>query len=252
MRLANKIALITGAGSGMGKASAILFAQEGAKISIVDIDEESGQMTKETIKQKGGQAIFIRGDVSKSKDAEKMIQGTVDAYGSLDILFNNAAIPMCFTPMEEVPEELWDRIMQVNVKGIFLLCKYALPIMKKKAGGVIINTASISGLRARPGLSAYTASKGAVIMLTKGLAIELAPFKIRVNCINPVAADTPMLAEMIGKRDLEGGKKALIATIPLGRLAKPDDIAYAALYLASEDASLVTGACLDVDGGRGI
>ena len=228
------------------------FSAEGAKISIADIDRKSGEQTADLIKQKGGEAIFIQADVSRAADVERMITTTVSAYGRLDILFNNAGLPMSFTPIEEVEEELWDRIMNVNVKSIFLGCKYAAPVMKKQGGGVIVNTASIIGIRARPNMSAYSASKGAAIILTKELAIELAPYRIRVNCINPVATDTPMLAKFIGKRDLEEGRKAYISTIPLGRLAQPEDIARAALYLVSDDASIVTGACLDVDGGRGI
>jgi len=257
MKLSNKVALITGAGSGFGRATAILFSKEGAKISVVDIVEKGGQETVELIKQKGGDSIFIKADVSKASDAERMIKTTVDTYGRLDILFNNAGIPMSFTPVEEVKEELWDRIMDINVKGIFLGFKYIVPIMKKQGGGVIINTASISGVRPRPGLSAYSTSKAAAIMLTKALAIELAPFKIRVNCLNPVAAETPMLAKFIGVEEAKGekfeaGRKRFIDTVPMGRLAQPEDVAYAALFLASEEASLVTGASLDVDGGRGI
>jgi 3-oxoacyl-[acyl-carrier protein] reductase len=257
MKLLNKVAIITGAGSGFGRATAILFSKEGAKISVADIDEKGGQETVKLIKGQGGDAIFIRVDVSKSGDAEKMIKATVDKYGNLDILFNNAGIPMSFTPVEEVTEDLWDRIIDVNVKGIFLGSKFAVPFMKKRGGGVIINTASISGVRPRPGLSAYSTSKAGAIMLTKALAIELAPFKIRVNCINPVAAETPMLARFMeaggatGEK-FEEGRKRFIDTVPLGRLAQPEDVAYTALFLASEEASLITGASFDVDGGRGI
>lgn len=257
MKLSNKVALITGSGSGMGRASAILFCQEGARISIVDVDRKGGEQTVELVKQKGGDAIFIQADVSKASDVERMIKATVDTYGRLDILFNNAGIPMSFTPVEEVKEELWDKIININIKGIFLGCKYAVPIMKKQGGGVIINTASISGVRPRPGLSAYSTSKAAAIMLTKALAIELAPSKIRVNCINPVAAETPMLAKFIADGGAKGeqfetGRKRFMDTVPLGRLATPEDVAYVALFLASEKASLITGASFDVDGGRGI
>jgi 3-oxoacyl-[acyl-carrier protein] reductase len=257
MKLSNKIALITGAGSGFGRASATLFAREGAKISVVDLDEKTGQETVSLIKQKGGEAIFIRADVSKGSDVEMMIKKTVDTFGRLDILFNNAGIPMSFTPVENVKEELWDRIQAVNVKGIFLGAKYALPYMKKQGGGVIINTASISGVRPRPGLIAYSTSKAAAIMLTKALAIEFAPFKIRVNGLNPVAAETPMLGKFMTPEgakgeQLEAGRKRFIDTVPLGRLAQAEDVAYAALFLASDEASLITGANLEVDGGRGI
>lgn len=257
MKLLNKVALITGSGSGMGRATALLFSREGTRTSVVDIDEKGGQETVKMIKEGGGDAIFIRSDVSKSVDVEKMVKTTVDHYGRLDILYNNAGIPMSFTPVEEVKEELWDRIMNINVKGIFLAAKCVAPIMKKQGGGVILNTASISGVRPRPGLSAYSTSKAAAIMLTKALAIEFAPSKIRVNVINPVAAETPMLAQFIADGGAKGeqfetGRKRFIDTVPLGRLATPEDVAYVALFLASDEASLITGASFDVDGGRGI
>ncbi len=257
MRLSNKVALITGSGSGMGRASAILFAHEGAKVSVVDINDKTGQETVNLVKGKGGEAIFIRADVSKATDVENMIKKTVDTYGKLDILFNNAGIPMSFTPIEEVEEDLWDRTFAINVKSIFLACKYAVPIMKKQGGGIIINTASIIGVRPRPGLNAYLASKGAAIQLTKGLAIELAPHKIRVNCINPVATDTPMFPYFIddsGAKDAkyEAARERFIAGIPLGRLAKAEAGAYAALFFASDESSFITGVGLDVDGGRAI
>jgi len=226
-------------------------------VAVVDLNRQGAEETVAMIKGKGGEPVAIGGDVTQAADVERMIQTTVNQFGKLDILFNNAGVPMSFTPIEEVKEELWDRIMAVNVKGIFLGAKYAVPFMKKQGGGVIINTASISGVRCRPGLSAYSASKGAAITLTKSLAIELASFKIRVNCINPVAAETPMLAKFIHEQGqayekFEEGRQRFISTVPLGRLAEPDDIAYAALYLASDEASLVTGIALDVDGGRGI
>jgi len=257
MKLSDKVALITGAGSGIGRASALLFSQEGAKVAVVDLDRKGGQETVGLIQQKGGEAVFVQADVSKAADVEKMVETTVKTFGRLDILFNNAGIPMSFTPVEDLKEELWDRIININVKGIFLGAKYALPIMKKQGGGVIINTASISGVRPRPGLSAYSTSKAAAIMLTRALAIELAPFQIRVNCLNPVAAETPMLAKFIHEKGkeyekYEEGRQKFIASVPMGRLAQPEDIAYAALFLASEEASLITGLSLDVDGGRGI
>jgi 3-oxoacyl-[acyl-carrier protein] reductase len=248
MRLSNKVALITGAASGMGRASAILFAKEGARIAVVDMDGKGGQETVDTIKQNGGEAVFIQADVSKAADAERMVKVAVDVYGRLDILFNNAGCPMLPTPTDQLEEEVWDRIMNVNVKGIFLGAKYAIPFMKKQGGGVIINTGSISGVRPRPASNAYATSKGAAITLTKALAIELAPFKIRVNCINPVAAETAMLPKLTPP----GGDKALVQSIPMGRMAQAEDVAYAALYLASDEASMVTGIALGVDGGRGI
>ena len=252
MKLSNKVVLITGSGSGIGRASAVLFSREGAKISVVDIDEKGGQQTVDLIKQKGSDAIFVHANITKASDAERMVKVTLDQYGKLDILFNNAGIGMPFMPIEQIEESLWHRIMDINVMGIFLGCKYAIPAMKRQGGGVIINTASISGVRPRVGNSVYSASKGAVILLTKSLAMELAPFKIRVNCINPVVVETPFLEKNIDRNQLEEAKKTMLSTIPLGRLCQPEDIAHAALYLASDESSMVTGASLDVDGGRGI
>jgi 3-oxoacyl-[acyl-carrier protein] reductase len=250
MRLSGKVAVITGSGSGMGRASAILFADEGAKVVVADINGKAAQETVELIKKKGGNAVSVEADVSKASDVAGMIKTAVDTYGKLDILFNNAGYPMLPTTVEDVDEELWDKIMAVNVKGIFLGAKYAFPVMKKQGGGVIINTASISGRRPRPGQSPYSTSKAAAIFLTKALAIEAAPHKIRVNCINPTATETPMIP-LLGATTQEA-VKGIVSTIPMGRLAQPIDIAYAALYLASDESSLVTGIGLDVDGGRGI
>jgi len=253
MKLKGKVALVTGAGSGMGQAIAALFAREGARVSVVDIDPQKGQAAVDLIKKTGAAAQFIKADVGNTEDVAQMIKKTVDAGGRLDILVNNAGVPMGPTPITEVDEDLYDQIMAVNVKAIYLSAKYVTPIMKKQGGGVMINITSIAGVRPRPGLNVYCASKGGAIVLTKALAIELAPDNIRVNSIGPVAADTPMLAKFIGEdKDFEAGRAKFISTIPLGRLANPDDIAYAALYLASDEASLVTGVNLEVDGGRGI
>jgi 3-oxoacyl-[acyl-carrier protein] reductase len=253
MRLANKVAIITGAGSGLGRASAILFAKEGAKVVVADINDDSGKETVEYIKSSGGEAIFVHTDVSKASDAENLIKATMEKFGKIDILFNNAGIPHRPIPVEDLPESIWDSTLAVNVKGIFLAAKYVTPIMKKAGKGVIINLASVSGLRPRPGNTAYATSKAAAIHLTKTLAIELASSNIRVNAINPVAADTPMLPDLLSEGvDINEAKKALISGIPLGRLAQPEDVAYAALYLASDESSMLTGSYVNVDGGRGI
>jgi len=253
MRLANKVAIVTGAGSGFGRGSAILFAKEGAKVVVADINDASGKETVETIKSNGGEAIFVHTDISKAADAENLIKTTKDKFGKIDILFNNAGMPHRPIPVEDFPESLWDRILAVNVKGMFLTSKYAVPIMKHAGKGVIINLASISGLRPRPGNTAYATSKAAAIHLTKTLAAELASSNIRVNAINPVAGDTPMLPELLEEGvDMNKAKEGLIAGIPLGRLCKPEDVAYAAVYLASDESSLLTGSCINVDGGRGI
>lgn len=252
MRLERKVALITGAGSGIGRAMALLFAKEGAKVSVVDIVDSGGQETVKMIEQAGGTAQFIHADVTKAAEVENAIKATVKAYNKLDILCNNAGFTHRMKPVVEIDEATWDKTLAINLKGIFLGAKYAVPVMKKQGGGVIINTASISGVRPRPRLSAYSAAKGGAIMLTKELAIELAPDNIRVNSISPVGTDTPMLIDVFGKENLEEGKKAFIATVPLGRLGKVEDQANAALYLASDEANFLTGVNLEVDGGRGI
>ncbi len=252
MRLKDKVTLITGGGSGIGRASALLFAQEGAKIVIADVDERGGRETAGAIEEKGGSALFVFADVSKAEGAEKMVATCVDRHRRLDILFANAGIGGPFISIEETEESFYDRLMAVNAKGVFLCSKAAVPVMKKQGGGVIIVTASIAGVRPRPGQVVYSTSKAAAIMLTKSLAIELAPFHIRVNCINPVVTDTAFLVKNIEPEKLEDAKKGMVSTIPLGRMGKPEDMANAALYLASDESSLVTGVCLDVDGGRGV
>lgn len=253
MRLANKVAIITGAGSGIGRASAVLFAQEGANIVVADINDSGGQETVAAIKSSGGEAIAVHTDVTIASEVENLGKITKDKFGKVDILFNNAGIPQQTMSFETVTEELWDQIFATNVKSIFLTAKSIVPMMKVAGGGVIINVASISGIRPRPGNVAYSTSKAAVILLTKALALEVAPFNIRVNCINPVGTITPMLGKFFADGvSLEEGKKATINTIPLGRLSMPEDVANAALFLASDESSMLTGTSIDVDGGRGI
>jgi 3-oxoacyl-[acyl-carrier protein] reductase len=252
MKLDRKVALITGAGSGFGKASAMLFAKEGAKVVVVDIDSKTGNQTVDLIMREGGLASFVQADVSKSSDAEEMIKFTRDKYGRLDILFNNAGIPMARTLVENVEEVLWDRIIDVNLKSVFLASKIAIPIMKKQGSGVIINTSSAASVKVRLGYCAYATSKAAVNHLTKTLAIETAPFKIRVNSISPVVSQTPMMQGFYDekmKEDPEATLKATLAGIPIGRFLDPEDVAKAALYLASDDACMVTGINLLVEGG---
>jgi len=205
-----------------------------------------------TIKADGGEAIFVHTDVTIASEVEHLVRETMNTFGKIDILFNNAGIDQKLIAVEDIDESLWDRIYAVDVKGIFLAAKYAVPDMKRAGGGVIINTASIQGVRPWMQSSAYASAKGAVIMLTKALAVELAPNNIRVNCISPIGTDTPLLrqaAEGIGWEEFE---KLVISRTPLGRLAKPEDVAYAALYLASDESSMLTGTCINVDGGRAI
>jgi len=254
-RFQNKVAVITGAGSGMGRASALAFAAEGARVLVADVRREAAEDTTRLVRAAGGQAECICVDVSRRAEVESMVEAAVDQFGRLDILFNNAGLPMAFTPLAEVTDEQFERIFAVNVRGVFLGCQVAAPIMQRQGGGVILNTASTAGIRTRPGLTAYSASKAAVISLTKTLALELAPHKIRVVAICPVATDTPMLAQFIGAdrgADVEEGRKRYVASIPWGRLNTPEDIAHAAVYLASDDAEMVTGTAFEIDGGRDI
>jgi NAD(P)-dependent dehydrogenase (short-subunit alcohol dehydrogenase family) len=247
--LKGKRALITGAASGIGRATALLFAREGAAVSVVDIDGEAGRAVARTIQQKGGRAIFVRADVTKAADCEKAVSKTVSTLGGLDILFNNAGVIRRATVVD-LSESEWDQVMAVNVKSAFLLSKYAIPVMAEAGGGVIINTASGWGLVGGPRAASYCASKGAVVQLTKAIAIDHGPQNIRVNCICPGDTDTPMLrseAEQLGEsldRFL-----AQAADRPLRRIGTPEDIAQAVLYLASDAASYVTGTALVVDGG---
>jgi len=251
MKLKGKVALVTGAGSGIGQASAVLFALEGARVAVVDLREDAAKVTAEQIEKAGGQALAIRADVSKAADNQAAINQTLARWGKLDIFYANAGVPQWPTPVADVEESTFDQIMAVNVKGVFLGAKYAMPVMKAQKGGVFLITASTSAIRPRPGVQCYSASKGAVTVMAKSLALEGAPFGVRVVAIAPVATETPMLPTFMGKKTVdEEGRARYIATVPLGRLNAPEDIAKAALFLASDDAAMITGSCLEVDGGR--
>jgi 3-oxoacyl-[acyl-carrier protein] reductase len=254
-KLQDLVAVITGAGSGIGRASALEFAREGACVVAADLDAASAEATAKQVHAAGGQAEPVMVDVTHYEQVERMIQTALDKFGRLDVLFNNAGLPQAFTPFEESTDELFDRIFNVNVRGVFYGCRAAIPHMKAHGGGVILNTASTAGIRPRPGLAVYNASKGAVITLTKALAVELAPHRIRVVSICPVATDTPMLPSFIGVEhgaDEAEGRRRFIGTIPWGRLNRPEDIAHAAVFLASADAEMVTGTAFEVDGGRDV
>jgi len=246
MRLNNKIALVTGAGSGFGRGIAARFAEEGAKLVVADINEEAAKMVAGEI---GDSAIAVVADVSKNSDVEAMIQQTVAQWGRLDILVNNAGTTHRNKPMTEVTEEEFDRIFAVNVKSVFLTARHGVPLMKEQGHGIILNVASTAGLRPRPGLVWYNTSKGAMITATKAMAIELASFKIRVNAINPVAGETGMLHLFMGE-DTPEKRAQFVSSIPWGRLSQPQDMANAALFLCSDEADMVTGTCMEVDGGR--
>lgn len=256
MRLANKVAVITGGGSGIGQASAYLFAKEGAKVVIAQRTVATGEATAAAIRASSGAAIFVRTDVTSARDVEQLVRRTIDTFGRVDILFNNAGTEQKPSPIETMDESGWDQVYAVNVKSIFLVTKYAVPEMKK-AGGVIINTASLLGVRPRgPNQAAYASSKGAVIALTKALAIELAPHNIRVNCLYPTLVDTPLARRVAAEKIKETGwaefKRSYESAVPLKRMATPEDVASGALYLASDESAMLTGACLAMDGGLGI
>ena len=232
MKLKDRVALITGAGSGIGQATALLFAREGARVAVV-------------------QTLALRADVSRAADNQAAVEQTVARWGRLDIFYANAGVPERPTPVEDVDEATFDRIMAVNVKGPFLGAKYAAPVMKRQRSGVILITGSTSAVRPRPGVQCYSASKGAVHVMAKSLALELAPFGVRVVAIAPVATETPMLPAFMGKDKVDDeGMARYRSTVPLGRLNQPEDLARAALFLASDDAAMITGTTLEVDGGR--
>jgi 3-oxoacyl-[acyl-carrier protein] reductase len=245
-RLDGKVALITGAGSGFGLGIAETFAREGAKVALVDINEAAARTAAEKI---GASALGLAADVSKAADVNAAVEQTISAFGKLDIVVNNAGISHRNRPMLEVEEDEFDRIFAVNVKSIYLFARAAVPVMQGRGGGVFINVGSTAGLRPRPGLTWYNSTKGAVHTMTKSMAVELAPSRIRVCALAPVAGETPLLATFMGE-DTPQKREQFINSIPLGRFSKPEDIANAALYLASDEASLITGVVLEVDGGR--
>ncbi len=250
MRLANKVAVVTGAGSGFGAGIAARFAAEGARVLIADLDDEAGRAVAERIAAKGGLAAHIRTDVADAANIKSMIETTVDRFGQLDILVNNAGYSHRNQPLTEVSEEDFDRTYAVNVKAIYLAAREAVPVFRRQGAGCILNTSSTAALRPRPGLVWYNGSKGAVNTITKAMALELAPDNIRVNAICPVIAATGMLETFMGKPDTPENRAAFVATVPLGRMSTPEDIAAAALYLVSDEAVFLTGVCLPVDGGR--
>ena len=249
MRLRDKVAIVTGGGSGFGEGIARRFAAEGAKVAVNDLNAEGGERVAAVIRQQGGDARFVKADVSKAGDVKAMFKMTLEAWGRVDIVVNNAGTTHRNRPLTEVDEASFDRIFAVNVKAIWLAACEAIPIFRKQGGGVILNTASTAGLRPRPGLTVYNASKGAAITMTKSMAVELAPDRIRVNCLCPVAGETAMLADFMGA-DTPENRAKFKASIPLGRLSLPEDIANAALYLCSDEANFITGTAFEVDGGR--
>jgi NAD(P)-dependent dehydrogenase (short-subunit alcohol dehydrogenase family) len=249
MQLAGKVALITGAASGIGRATALLFAREGAAIAIADINKDEGQYVADEIIEAGGRAFFEPMDVTRTADCRRLVERAIREFGRIDILFNNAGIIRRATVLD-LSEEDWDRVMAVNVKSIYLLSREVIPQMQKAGGGTIINTSSGWGLVGGAKAAVYCASKGAVVLLTKAMAIDQGPQNIRVNCICPGDTDTKMLREEARQLGAENSRfLADSAKRPLGRMGTPAEIAQAALYLASDASSFVTGTALVVDGG---
>jgi 3-oxoacyl-[acyl-carrier protein] reductase len=225
------------------------FAEEGAKVVICDINEVNGKKVADILTQAGAQSIFVKCDVAADAEVKALVDAAVAKYGRLDIMVNNAGVTHRNKPMLEVTEKEVDWIYAVNVKSIFLAARHCVPVMRKQGGGCIINTASTAGLRPRPGLAVYNASKGAAIIMTKSMAVEFAADNIRVNALCPVAGETPLLAEFMGE-DTPERRAKFKATVPLGRFSQPRDIANAAVYFASDEADFITGVAFEIDGGR--
>jgi len=250
MRLKDKVTLVTGAGSGFGAGIARLFASEGAKVVVNDINDNAGQTIAQEIRQAGGSATYVHADVASREDTRLMIQAALDFGGRLDVLVNNAGFTHRNKPFLDVTEDEFDRVYDVNVKAIFHALQEALPIFLEQGAGSVINTSSTAALRPRPGLGVYCSSKGAVNNLTKSLAIEFADKNIRINAVCPVIGETGLLETFMGAPYTPENRAKFQATIPMGRLSTPQDIARAALFLASDDAAFITGITMEVDGGR--
>ena len=250
MRLKNKIAVITGAGSGIGRATAILFAKEGAKVVVTDINDKVGEETIQNIREQGGIGEYYHLDVSEESEVSDVFQKVLDEFGNIDILFNNAGISGTNKPTDELTEKEWNQVIDVNLKGVFLCEKYALRQMKKQKGGSIINNSSIYGIVGAPDVPPYHASKGAIRLLSKTDALIYAKYGIRVNSVHPGFILTPMVENFIKSTpDPEATKKYIDNLHPIGHIGEPDDIAYGVLYLASDEAKFVTGTELIIDGG---
>ena len=256
MKLRDRVAIITGAGSGIGRATALLFAKEGARIVVADIDPKKGEETVNTIRKDGGQSILIETDVTRSSSIENAVSKTISHFGRIDILHNSAGVDLfVINPKADgtaagTLEEDWDKLLAINLKGTFLFCKFTLPHMMKQKSGVILNMGSEYGLVGGLASAAYCASKGGIVMLTKQMAIDYAPYNVRVNCICPCNVDTPLMEKGLATcEDPKAARQTWMNIMPLRRFSKPEEIAAAALYLASDDAAFITGTSFIIDGG---
>ena len=252
MRFQDKVVLITGAGVGIGRATAVRFGREGAQVAVNSLTPVHGQETLRLVKKAGGRGIYIQGDVSKGVDARRMVDETVKAFGRLNILVNNAGIVIPGR-VDDFPEEDWDRTMAVNLKGVFLVSKYAIPEMRKNGGGVIVHNASILALKGVKDRSAYSASKGGVLALTRAMAADYSSENIRVNCVCPGTIETPSLERRIQAfPDPQKARADFLARTPMGRFGKDEEIAAAILFAASDEVAFMNGAAIPIDGGMGI
>jgi 3-oxoacyl-[acyl-carrier protein] reductase len=250
MRLTGKTAIVTGGGSGFGEGIAKTYAREGANVVVNDLNGAAAERVASEIALAGGKAIAVAGNVAQHEDWRKLREAALQDFGSMQIVVNNAGTTHRNKPVLEVTEAEFDRVYAVNVKSIYWSVQEFVPYFREQGGGSFINIASTAGVRPRPGLVWYNGSKGAVIIASKSLAVELGPERIRVNCINPVIGETALLSEFMGVEDTPQNRQKFLAGIPLGRFSTPQDIANAALYLASDEAEFITGVCLEVDGGR--
>lgn len=248
MRLKDKVTIVTGAASGFGEGIARLYAEQGAKVAVADINGEGARRVAESI---GPSALAVTCDVTKRADIDALVQATRDAFGGrIDVVVNNAGWTHRNGPLLDVDEQTFDRVYAINVKSIFHMVHAVVPLMRAQKAGVILNVGSTAGIRPRPGLTWYNSSKGAVNLLSKSLAVELGPDNIRVNAICPVMGETGLLEQFMGMPDTPENRQKFLATIPLGRLSRPSDIAAAALYLASDEAQFISGVEFPVDGAR--
>lgn len=250
MRLEDKVAVVTGAGRGIGRAAAELFAHEGARVVLAEIDEALGSEAERAIRESDGSALFVRTDISNREDVQAVFAAAREQYGALHILYNNASIFLGEDdrPVTDLAEEVWERILAVNLRGLFLCCKYGIPLIVESGGGSVINTSSSAGVMGIPGCDAYTAAKGATIALTRSMAVEYGPKKVRVNCIVPAGVDTEMLRQSsLDSPDFD--EKAFLDRAPLKRYGTPEEIAQLALFLASDESSYLNGAIIRADGG---
>jgi NAD(P)-dependent dehydrogenase (short-subunit alcohol dehydrogenase family) len=246
--LDGKVAFVTGAANGIGRAAALAFARQGASVVVTDVSEHNNQETARMIQELGGQALAIRCDVSRAEDIQRALNATIESFGRLDFAFNNAGVEYTIKPAADVTEEEWDRIIDIDLRGVFLCMKYEIPLILKQGGGAIVNTSSGAGVKGFKGGAAYVAAKHGVVGLTKSVALDYASSNIRINAVCPGIIDTPMMDRFSG--GTTEGRQAVIAPEPVGRMGKPEEIAAAVVWLCSDAASFVVGHAMVVDGGQ--